>query len=567
MQEVEQVEESFIGEAAHLEETNYDELPTPQNVRKSSARPRGGIGHGDSSSPSASASVPPRNKRQRLSEPVVEIEMPRQRRASVSPSKKKANKNPRAASLPSRARSARPQQSLREPSTSSELSDLEVMKPAATKGKGKRSRGSGSTEENIPVSKRARTSIKAGAADANSMPFTRVFALWRDDHYLYPGTITEVVGRSCKILFDDDSEATVKFHDLRRCELKQGDMVRYRGDEVDAETQALEGDLMVLRVERGPEGKDYFGELAQDDTVVGTKVVADFAEQEKLKKKERLAVAAICIQPEFTKKLDDRMLTEDEIAQLSGLDPTAVLRSVPVKSVKVVRNPPANATAANLFAGFGFIVTRVVYDKPASADASTSSEKITTMSEREIELEKVAFDRRLVKNGATIIDVDDLFTVDTHDPSHLVAKFASTKFAKLHTILLLADRPSTTPKYMVALALGIPCVSRLFIQASEDAVRFFRPASFPSSDTSAFAGEEDRVEPIRHHRWLLASAGYTRDRWTNEGALGKQIRSRLVRSASSRNRSLPRIHVPHRSLEEGQVYRREDSLDLLPFAN
>lgn len=461
IQEVEQVEETIIEGGDEMEETNYDEYPTPQNGRK-----RAGRQHQPSSSPSVSTSASPRHKRQKMSEP---IEAPRKRRASVSPSKSKGkatkdSHSSRGPSLPPRARSARPKRSLRELSTSAELSDLEVADDVATTSKAKRARANGTTSM---VSKRARLSNKGSTS---TMPFSRVFALWREDRYFYPGTITHVVGRACKILFDDDSEATVKFHDLRRCELKQGDVVRYRGDEEDPETQALTSELMVLRIERGEKGEDYSGELAKKDVMVGTKVVENFSAQQTMSK-QRIDIEAICIPPEFTKKLDDRKFTELEVDQLSTLDPTAVSRALPVKAAKVVaRNTPvANAVAVNLFAGFGFIVTRVVYDKPASSDASTSDEKLTSMASQEIIVEKAAFDRRLVKNGATIIDVDDLFAVDTHKPVKLVAKFASSKFSKLHTILLLADRPSTTPKYMVALALGIPCVSRLFIQASEDA--------------------------------------------------------------------------------------------------
>jgi hypothetical protein len=76
--------------------------------------------------------------------------------------------------------------------------------------------------------------------------------------------------------------------------------------------------------------------------------------------------------------------------------------------------------------------------------------------------------------GATLVgDVSELFTTDdinaeSQTDTRLTFD-ADSQQAGLQTILLIAFKPLTTPKYLKALALGVPCVSVEWVNACIDA--------------------------------------------------------------------------------------------------
>lgn len=368
------------------------------------------------------------------------------------------------------------------PAKKSKTSALARAKSLPTKKGGRRPARRASVLPTEPAASENDDSEEMGAS--TSVPFTRILGEWRDDKFFYPGTIVMVVGRDVQVLFDDESKAKLKFSEIRRCELRQGDYVRYRGDEIETETQAdaLAGDVRVVRVERGLTGQDALGELFQDDIVVASRprVPATAA-------KDRLTLASICIPPERSTQLDDRKLTQDDIARLLGhrsastSTSTSLLPAAPrtsSSSFTVTRTPNS------LFEGIAFLVTRVDFSTPDIP--SPRGGKKRAKSDDPV-AQKASYARLLLANGATIIETSDLFTIDSSDADHLRIIFPTSSFVGIHTILLLADRPSTTPKFLVALALRIPCISREYVAACIDKVSY---SFFTGSTLTSRQGEQ-----------------------------------------------------------------------------
>jgi hypothetical protein len=90
--------------------------------------------------------------------------------------------------------------------------------------------------------------------------------------------------------------------------------------------------------------------------------------------------------------------------------------------------------ANSLFAGYLFIMTNI--DEPAKSNLVS----------------------RLRRSGARVVDLwTDILTFG--EGFGEVRWHGNIRSAGLHQILLLSDEPAQTPKYLMALALGVPCVS------------------------------------------------------------------------------------------------------------
>ncbi|BGP22628.1 BRCT domain containing protein [Rhodotorula toruloides] len=290
---------------------------------------------------------------------------------------------------------------------------------------------------------------------SSTAPFSRVLALWRDNCLFYPATATAVTGGLFQVLFDDNSKGKLHPHEIRRCEFHVGDLIYYRGDEVDTETQAqaLDGEARVLRVER--DGEAVKGSLERDDIIVATST------RDEEGRVHRLRVEAVCVLPYRSQQLDDRRLTADELARFEGRE-GVVLQSLPLlKLPKPVDIEPfeRNSKSQRLFSKTAFIITY------ASGKSSGGGH---------MPADREAYVEELEGHGATIIEWQHLFTVNapaksTDSPDLF---FPMIDFEEIEEVFLLADRACTTVKYLVALALGVPCLSREFpVQCIKECVR------------------------------------------------------------------------------------------------
>lgn len=458
-------------ESEPLMETNYDDPPGANNSKRASPKKIRPV-----TSPTASSVASPRRARKRrISEPVIEIEVPAKRRRNDSKGDTKAAD----AKAPSRVKAkaktnagSKKRGKTRKATTPPSSSDDEDPLAAGGEDGEERPPFAGpsrlrfdSVDQVVPnISCHSVASSEQGGNKSttsgakiklpSAAPFTRIFGLWRDDGWLYPGTIIAVASGHVKVIFDDESKGKLKFSEIRRCELKRGDYIRYRGDEIDTETQAavLHRDVRVYRVERGEAGADVEGILESADVVVVSKEELPLEQQPEESRRDRLQrleLAAITIAPEHAAQLDDRKPTPADIVAFEGR-PQKPIKALPLLSIPAAPalDPLAGNRKIGLFSRMAFLLTNT----PAKGT----------------EAEKATFLALLHEHGATVIDLGHLFTARAGDKEgESTLDFSrSASIKNIDTILLLADRPCTTTKYLVALALGIPCISSCFIESS-----------------------------------------------------------------------------------------------------
>lgn len=247
---------------------------------------------------------------------------------------------------------------------------------------------------------------------------TRVFARWPLCSHFYTGYVhsrSPVQSDLYVVRFDDETECPVHISDLRRSELKVGDEVFVMGYKQPAWVVAIdrwdvEGYIRV-RVDTGGE-LDVRANLIK----VHESVIAE--------------------------KWGKRLVHEHSICtslQAQGLNTSAR------------KSNPVNGTSTSKFLKqIGFVVTM-----KSNEDRTHIFDLIT-------------------KNGGKVIeDWEDLFPfLPSQTDRSWVARQADVKHKELgvQTVFLLADEPNQKPKYLVALALGIPCVSTRWLFECHDQV-------------------------------------------------------------------------------------------------
>ncbi|BGO89398.1 hypothetical protein NBRC10512_006314 [Rhodotorula toruloides] len=459
-----------VDELDLLAETNYSVPPAPKTAKSTRTTRRA------ATATPASTKTADKGKRRASETPSVEPEPARKRRRSEtsfigveipSPAKSRTS-TPKKATKKAPAKPAATAKKAKGGRTSTRSAGTAISpspEPAAPVAGPSRLRFQ-SVEEDVsrqaasPAPTETRSTTSAGERAPKSRlpdtaPFSRVLALWRDNYLFYPATVTAVSGGLFHVLFDDNSKGKLHPHEIRRCELNVGDLIYYRGDEVDTETQAqaLDGEVRVLRVER--DGEAVTGSLEADDIIVATST------RDEEGRVHRLRVEAICIQPYRSQQLDDRRLTADELARFEGREGVVLQSLALLKPPKPVESKPfeRNPQSQRLFSKTAFIVTYASSKATGGGPSQTDRE---------------AFVEELEGHGATVIEWQHLFTVNapaksTDSPDLF---FPMIDFEEIEEIFLLADRACTTVKYLVALALGVPCLSREFpLQCIKECVR------------------------------------------------------------------------------------------------
>ena len=271
-------------------------------------------------------------------------------------------------------------------------------------------------------SKRIR-SLPGSLRDFAQNDCTRVFAQWPLCKHFYPGFIhsrSPVQSDFYVVRFDDGTECPVNIADLRQSELEVGDSVFVVGYKQSGRVTATdrwdtEGYARV-QVDTG-------GELdVKASSIKIHKSVVDASWGERLVHEN-----SICT------------LLQAQGLNASTSKPTAVNGTSTSKYLKRI----------------GFVVTM----------KSTNDQSRTHI-----------FD--LIKNNGGKV-IDDWMNVFPFSPTQTdrswVARRADVKHKDfgLQTVFLLADDPNQKPKYLVALALGIPCVSTKWLLACHEQVSVF----------------------------------------------------------------------------------------------
>ena len=255
---------------------------------------------------------------------------------------------------------------------------------------------------------------------------TRVFALWKQDGHYYSGIIHSIeVGDKYTVKFDDGNAAAVNIDQMRLCELQIGDDVlvgnRTRGSKV-VNVNRLADNLVTINL---------------DDDMV------DFDIRD-----IRIAQKTIV----YTWK--DRVLSAENIVatvKSTKLSPSpSKLSETSVPAVRGYRK--------KVLAKTGLIVTL------SATNGKWEKEKEDVMNG--------------VKNSGGFV-IDDLSTVVRMEGQHSmsnnrwVIEKADAHWIgsdEIERLFLLADDPNRKPKFLFALALGIPCLSTTWLRDSVDCV-------------------------------------------------------------------------------------------------
>jgi len=255
-----------------------------------------------------------------------------------------------------------------------------------------------------------------------TQPATRVFALWKQDGHYYSGTTHSLqAGTRYLVKFDDDTEDTVDITRLRRCELRVGDAViinqgDFRGTVVDV--GQMESGSVRVEIDDGSEPVNSNYDI----------------------KDIRVAARTIL------SRWKDRTLTADSIVTIVRPKPLQVTPSPSKMSLMSA----ASVKLKKPFTKTGFVVT-------------------LTIGNKNPEQMKDSVMLAIKQNGGTVIDDwSSIFSMEgahSHSNKRWTASQDDFKFRPkpgfegLERVFLLADDCNQKPKFLIALALGIPCLS------------------------------------------------------------------------------------------------------------
>ncbi|KAJ6502465.1 hypothetical protein C8R45DRAFT_976703 [Mycena sanguinolenta] len=282
--------------------------------------------------------------------------------------------------------------------------------------------------------------VRASSASSsnNAAEATRVFALWRQDRYYYTGVVYAQGSRQDRfaVYFEDGTKDELRLDQMRLCLLKIGDTVSIPN----AENPKVDITVKVKEVDLDAGTATVESENFQDEVLISS-----------------IRVMGRMIRAEW----EDRLVT----SVVPQVKPQGSFVG-PAVRVSVARSSPPR-----LFSQVGFCITQY--------NAETK--------------EKEAKTALIKSNGGVVIDdwecvlemkgrkSKERWTLKPSDA-------ASTGMMRsLQSVFLLAEDFSQTPKYLLALALGIPCLQMNFIEhaiktgSMSDWTMYLLPAGF--SDT------------------------------------------------------------------------------------
>lgn len=265
----------------------------------------------------------------------------------------------------------------------------------------------------------SRTSTRAGTASVHQReqslssaisiePATRVYAWWRADSHYYSGAVQAAVPGSTtrfQIYFDDESKADVDIDKLRRCILRVGDEVVVKDTKAKVTNVDDFASRSVVTVRMDYADEDDTMEVELRDTAIASRTIASHWK--------------------------DRTLQTHDITT--------------VERPTVKREDPSSTAASTyprrLMHKTGFVVSL------STVNGDDQKARITKCIK--------------ASGGRHIDDWPEVFSLEGEaSDERWVAEPKDIKWkgTNISRIFLLADEENHKPKYLIALALGIPCL-------------------------------------------------------------------------------------------------------------
>jgi hypothetical protein len=258
----------------------------------------------------------------------------------------------------------------------------------------------------------------------------RVFAYWKDMQAYYSGTVMTYDRELQRytIDFDDGLESLLPLESLRRCELRKGDIVLLPSA---TGASKVSGEVLEVHGNRG-------------DSLVRITV------KKKRTIKEEVVDAELKVvrvhNKTITASWGDRVLQAHEVEAMQNDNDCVASPSLRRSPSKRHTSMHAGTACGDMWAGYGFVTTGVSAEMQ---DAIQADEGI------------------IVEEGWTAIYA---LHGQTRANGVWMARHEQLRYSfnkDMQRVFLLAEQPSQTPKYLMALALGIPCVSTEWITQSQ----------------------------------------------------------------------------------------------------
>lgn len=314
------------------------------------------------------------------------------------------------------------------------------------------------TKSNTPATRPSKRA-KAGSVLRNGPTPTRVFALWKQDGHFYPGVVYRRDDRAITqytINFDDGTSDVVEVSKMRICRLKQGDHVLINSSE---RAQVIDD----------TEGADLDTDIAVEMNRGGVRCRVPVQD---------IRIAARSI----TSQWKDRVVQGDDIVPViskSIKTPTPSKHSLAsVESIKGTRN---------LLANTGFVVSL----SPGNQSRNQDKDRLVSS---------------IKGNGGIVLeDWDSIFSMDGRLSAAgkrwvLDAEDVTSSRRDIDRVFLLSDDAHRTPKYLIALALGVPCLSLDWL---EKVIAEVREQSLRLPQIVDSFNPRGRATSLGHHSFFL----------------------------------------------------------------
>jgi hypothetical protein len=314
------------------------------------------------------------------------------------------------------------------PSTRKRKRGAPVPKPTTSRSKTKAPSKTSKHPSITPITRQTKRLRTGSVNRGGSTTPTRVFALWRPDGHFYSGDVQAHEGGTQYLInFDDGTEAKVNIDQMRLCELRVGDIVRFPNSTRNCKV-----------VDMGKFDSEQLVGVSVDDEI------------------EELRISEITIAPKtIAYAWKDRTLTPDSIvtAKPTELSPTPST---------IASGPSARSNRRRILAKTGLVITL------SSGNNQWEKDKENIMA--------------AVKNtgGIVIDDWASIFRMEgrhSHSNNRWFIEKSDVKWIgrdDIERVFLLADNANQKPKFLTALALGIPCVCVSWLHDSVSVVsRFF----------------------------------------------------------------------------------------------
>ncbi|KAH8833674.1 hypothetical protein DL96DRAFT_1810085 [Flagelloscypha sp. PMI_526] len=273
---------------------------------------------------------------------------------------------------------------------------------------------------------------------ASSSLTTRVYAYWEQDKHYYPGTVTETVlildnGGLYTVVFDDGNESSVELKHLRFCSLRPGDIVSGAGLKATTPgtivscTGSAYDSIVHIRI-----GTSVETFLLKDVSIPKANVDAQW-DNRVMVRADISAATAPAARPQRAASTVSKKIRSRET------------RSTRKTSTK----KSARSSPENLFRGIAFLIT------------GASDSDLTEVCGI---IEDLGGD--YVAEWADLMPIVEppLESTSTVWVSKQSDIGYNTKGYPNQRIVMLSDDVATRPKFLIALALGVPCLSFAFVR-------------------------------------------------------------------------------------------------------